>query len=151
MKKIEEVAINRSATCKKIDVASLKKSGVTVDILVFRKGDVVEVPEDLDVWVDSFVPKGSNERKEFYKITISFNDTPYDATMASFRRTRSITDEDLDKVLSNSILRTLHNFGDDEQRAAYLQGKRLIVSDIVTCNDKFREGHKINIPLFEIG
>lgn len=150
MKKIDSVAVNRSATAKKTDVASLKKSGVTVDVLVFRKGDKVVVPEELDVWIDSFTPKGSNEKKEFYKITVEFNGTPYDATMASFRRTKMLNDDDLDKVLANPVVRTLHNLGDDEQRAAYLQGKTLVVIDVITCEDRFREGHKINIPLFEI-
>lgn len=150
MKKITNVAINRSATAKKTDVTSLKKSGVTVDVLVFRKGDKIVIPEELDVWIDSFTPKGSNEKKEFYKITVEFNDHPYDATMASFRRTKMLNDDDLDKVLSNPILRTLHNLGDDEQRADYLKNKELIVEDVVTCEDRFREGHRINIPLFKI-
>lgn len=150
MKKIDAVAVNRSATAKKTDVASLKKSGVTVDVLVFRKRDKVVIPEDLDAWVDSFTPKGSNEKKEFYKITVEFNGQPYDATMASFRRTRMLNDDDLDKVLSNPVLRTLHNLSDDEQRAEYLKGKTLIVNDVITCEDRFRENHKINIPLFEI-
>lgn len=150
MKKIDNVAVNRSATAKKTDVASLKKSGVTVDILVFRKGDKIIIPEDLDAWVDSFTPKGSNEKKEFYKITVEFNGQPYDATMASFRRTKMLNDDDLDKVLSNPVLRTLHNLSDDEQRAEYLKDKTLIVSDVITCEDRFRENHKINIPLFEI-
>lgn len=150
MKKIDNVAVNRSATAKKTDVASLKKSGVTVDVLVFRKGDKIIIPEDLDAWVDSFTPKGSNEKKEFYKITVEFNGQPYDATMASFRRTKMLNDDDLDKVLSNPVLRTLHNLSDDEQRAEYLKDKTLIVSDVITCEDRFRENHKINIPLFEI-
>lgn len=150
MKKIDAVAINRSTTAKKTDVASLKKSGVTVDILVFRKGDKIVIPEDLDAWVDSFTPKGSNEKKEFYKITVEFNGQPYDATMASFRRTKMLNDDDLDKVLSNPVLRSLHNLSDDEQRAEYLKDKTLIVSDVITCEDRFRENHKINIPLFEI-
>ena len=150
MKKIDAVAVNRSATAKKTDVASLKKSGVTVDILVFRKGDKIVIPEDLDAWVDSFTPKGSNEKKEFYKITVEFNGQPYDATMASFRRTKMLNDDDLDKVLSNPVLRSLHNLSDDEQRAEYLKDKTLIVSDVITCEDRFRENHKINIPLFEI-
>lgn len=150
MKKIDAVAVNRSTTAKKTDVTSLKKSGVTVDVLVFRKGDKIIIPEDLDAWVDSFTPKGSNEKKEFYKITVEFNGQPYDATMASFRRTKMLNDDDLDKVLSNPILRTLHNLSDDEQRAEYLKGKTLIVNDVVTCEDRFRENHKINIPLFEL-
>lgn len=150
MKKIDKVAVNRSTTAKKTDVASLKKSGVTVDVLVFRKGDTIIIPEDLDAWVDSFTPKGSNEKKEFYKITVEFNGQPYDATMASFRRTKMLNDDDLDKVLSNPVLRTLHNLSDDEQRAEYLKDKTLVVSDVTTCEDRFRENHKINIPLFEI-
>lgn len=151
MKKIDNAAVNRSATAKKTDIASLKKSGVTVDILVFRKGDKIVVPEEeLAVWVDSFTPKGSNEKKEFYKITVEFNDQPYDATMASFRRTKMLNEDDLDKVLANPVLRTLHNLGDDEQRAEYLKGKILVVSEVSTYEDKFRENHKINIPWFEI-
>ena len=150
MKKIETAAVNRSATAKKTDVTSLKKSGVTVDVLVFRRKDTIIIPEELDVWVDAFTPKGSTEKKEFYKLTVEFNGTPYDATMASFRRTKMLNDDDLDKVLSNPVVRTLHNLGDDEQRAEYLRGKTLVVVDVITCEDRFREGHKINIPLFEI-
>ena len=150
MKKITEKAVNRSASAKKTDKEVLKKSGVTVDVLIFRKGDKIVVPEELDVWIDTFTPKGSNEPKEYYRITIEFNGSVYDATMASFRRTKMLKDEDLDKVLSNPVLRTLHNLGDDEQRADYLSGKTLVVIDVVTCEDRFRENHKINIPLFEI-
>ncbi len=150
MKKIELEAVNRSATAKKTDKESLKNSGITRDVLVFRKDDIISIPEEVDVWIDSFVPKGTTESKQFYLITVEFNNSPYDATMASFRRSKMVIDEDLDKILNNSVNRTLHNLGDDEQRANYLAGKTLKVISVITCTDRFRDNHKINIPLFEI-
>lgn len=150
MKKIVENAINRTATSKKVNVESLKNSGISRDILVLRKGDKISIPEDLEVRVDMFTPKGSDKASEFYTIAVEINGVGYDATMASFRRTRSATDEALDELLSNDIIRTLHNLGDDEQRAAYLRGKDLVVDEIKIVPDRFREGKTVRIPMWSM-
>ena len=151
MKKISEAAINRTTSSQIVDLSDLKKSGVSRDILVLRKGDIITIPEELEVRVDSFTPKGSDKPASFYTIVVDINGTVYDASMASFRRTRSALDEDLDDLLTNSIIRTLHQLGDDEQRASYLQGKKLVVDDIKVIKDRFREGHTVRIPIWSLG
>ena len=150
MQKISGKAINRSNTSREVDLAALKNSGKSRDLLTLHKGDKIIIPEELEVRVDSFVPKGSDEPSEFYTITVQVNDDIYDATMASFRRTKSVVDEDLDELLTNTIIRTLHNLGDDEQRAAYLKGKTLIVDEVKTCKDRFREGKTVRVPIWRI-
>lgn len=150
MKKISEKAINRTTSSQIVDVESLKKSGVSRDLLVLRKGDKITIPEELEVRMDTFTPKGTDKMSEFYTIVVDINGTTYDATMASFRRTRAATDEALDELLQNQIIRTLHQLGDDEQRADYLKGKTLIVDDVKIVPDRFREGHTVRIPIWSL-
>lgn len=150
MQKISAKAINRSNSSKITDLEALKKSGVSRDILVLRKGDRIVIPEELEVRIDTFVPKGSDKPSEFYTITVEINGTVYDASIASFRRSRVVTDEALDKILTNQIVRTLHQLGDDEQRAYYLKGKTLIVDDVIVAPDRFREGKTVRVPIWSI-
>lgn len=150
MQKISAKAINRSNSSKVTDLEALKKSGVSRDILVLRKGDRIVIPEELEVRIDTFIPKGSDKPSEFYTITVEINGTVYDASIASFRRSRAVTDEALDEILKNQIIRTLHQLGDDEQRAYYLKGKTLVVDDVVIAPDRFREGKTVRVPIWSI-
>ena len=150
MQKINQISINRTTTSQVVDVEMLKKSGLSRDILVLRKGDKIAIPEELEVRVDMFTPKGADKPSEFYTIVVDINGVTYDASMASFRRTRAATDEALDELLTNTIVRTLHQLGDDEQRAVYLKGKTLIVDDVKIVPDRFREGHTVRIPIWSL-
>lgn len=150
MKKIIEVANNRTATMQKGSIEMLRESGQSRDNLLLREKDIIEIPEDIDVWFDTFVPKGKTEAITYYLLTIEFNGKPWDATMKTFRRSRDVRDEDLSEILANDINRYLHSAGDDEQRAAYLKGKKLIVDKVLTLKSRFDDGKIIRVPLFSL-
>lgn len=149
MKKILANSINRSNTAVKVDLSALKDSGKSRDNLILVKNDIIEIPEDPEIMMDTFKPKGSNESIEYYLIKVEINGVAYDATMASFRRGKSATDADLDKIMSSEVNRTLLNLGDDEQRASYLLGKKLKVREILRVPNRFDETKKVIIPVFE--
>lgn len=150
MQKIETIAINRTNSSKVVATIDLKKSGISRDILTLRKNDKIVIPKELEVRMDTFTPKGSDKTAEFYTIVVDINSTTYDASMASFRRTRAVVDEELDDILTNQIVRTLHQLGDDEQRAEYLRGKTLIVDEVRICKDRFREGQTVRVPMWRL-
>lgn len=148
MKKITNEAVNRSAHSQRVDLSVLRNSGQTRDNVVFRKDDIIDVPEELDPRMDTFIPKGETSPKEYYMITVEKNGVVYDMTMASFRRGLLVTDEDklrLNSKVNDHIL----SLGDDEQRAIYLQGKKLRVVDNIKCTNRFTD-KPIYVPLFEI-
>lgn len=147
MKKIVNDAVNHSAHSQRVDLSALRESGQTRDNAIFRQEDVIEIPEELSPWMDSFIPKGETEAKKYYMITVEKNDVIYDMTMASFRRGLLVTDED--KLRLNSPVNDhLNSLGDDEQRAIYLQGKKLKVKDCVKCTNRWTD-KPIYVPLFE--
>lgn len=149
MKKIEGIAINRSNSSRIVDITTLKESGKSRDNLVLLKNDLITIPEDMEIRVDSFTPKGG-QSTDYYLITIKVNDTIYDATMASFRRSKNVTDEELEKALASEPNRMLFNLGDDEQRAKYLQGKTFKVIDIIRLKNRWDETRFVTIPIIEI-
>lgn len=150
MKKIDGIAINRSNSARKVSLSDLKDSGKSRDNLLLFKGDQIEIPEDLDVWIDSFTPKGGSDKVDYYLLTVKVNDQIFDATMASFRRMKSVADDDLDKALSTDVNRKLYHMSDDEQRASYLQGKTLLVKDSVKLKNRFDETRFVTVPILEI-
>lgn len=153
MKKTQGVAVNHRESSRKASKSDLKNSGVSRDSVSFHKGDVVEIPsgEDFQIWIDSFVPKGSDEVREYGLIEAYLNDKKFEVTLKSFRRTRdAVDDENLDKVLENDVVRTLHSLGDDEQRAEWLEGKVLEVMEVVPLVNRFDETKKVRIPMFRI-
>lgn len=147
MKKIETSAVNHSAHSSRVDLSALRNSGQTRDNVIFREGDIIEIPEELDPWVDEFIPKGQTEPVPYYLITTTKNAVVYDMTMASFRRGLLVTDEDKLK-LNSPVNDHLNSLGDDEQRAIYLQGKKLKVKDCVKCTNRWTD-KPIYVPLFE--
>lgn len=149
MKKIEEMAINHRNSTTKVDVTELQNTGVNRDTFRFVKGDIISFPEELSVWMDAFTPKGSTETREYYLVTVMVNDKPFDITMASMRRSRLIVDEDLPQVFNSEVCRSLHQSGDDEQRAVYLAGRKLKVTEIIQSVSRFDEKQKIYVPIFE--
>ncbi len=152
MKKTQGNAVNHRESSRKATKADLKNSGVSRDSVSFHKGDLVEIPsgEDFQIWIDSFVPKGSDEVREYGLIEAYVNDKKFEVTIKSFRRTKdAVDDENLDKVLENEVVRILHSHGDDEQRAMYLEGKTFRVIDVVPLVNRFDETKKVRIPIFE--
>ena len=149
MKKIEELAINHRNSAVSVDVSKLRETGVGRDAFRFVKDDVISFPEELTVWMDSFTPKGQTEAKEYYLVTTIVNKNPVDITMASMRRSRMVKDEDLTQILNNEVCRQLHQAGDDEQRALYLQGKTFKVSDVVKSTNRWDDKLSVFVPLFE--
>lgn len=149
MKKIAEMAINHRNTAVEVNVEKLREAGVNRDSFRFIPNDIVEFPTELLVWMDVFTPKGSTEEKEYYLITAMVNDKPIDITMASMRRSRLAVDDDLQKILDNEVCRSLHQAGDDEQRAVYLAGKRLKVKEVVKAKNRFDDSQNVYIPIFE--
>ena len=147
MKKITDSAVNHSAHSQRVDLSALRNSGQTRDNVIFRKDDIIEIPEDLSPWVDEFIPKGQNDPIAYYLITVCKNAVIYDMTMASFRRGLLVTDEDKLK-LNSSVNDHLNSLGDDEQRAIYLQGKILKVIDNIKCTNRWTD-KPIYVPLFE--
>ena len=147
MKKITDNAVNRTAHSQRVDLEALRKSGVSRDNIIFRKDDIIEIPEEINCWVDTFIPKGETKPIEYYLITGMKNGVIYDITMASFRRSLLITDED--KLVVNSKVNDhLSNLGDDEQRAVYLQGKTFKVKDTIKCTNRWTD-KPIYVPVFE--
>ena len=149
MKKIEGIAINRSNSSRIVDLSALKESGKSRDNLILLKNDLITIPEDMEIRVDSFTPKGG-QSTDYYLITIKVNDTIYDATMASFRRSKNVTDEELEKALASEPNRMLFNLGDDEQRAVYLRGKTFKVVNVVRLKSRWDDGRFVTIPILEI-
>lgn len=150
MKAIFDTAINRSRTAHEVNIEELRESGKSRDNLLLRKGDKIVIPEEIKVWFDTFVPKGKTEAVKYYMITIEYNGKAYDATMKTFRRSRDIKQENLEKILDYDVNRTLHSMGDDEQRAIYLRGKTLEVVDVIEVPHGFEEGKIVRMPLFKI-
>lgn len=151
MKKINGKAVNHRETARKATAADLKNSGVSRDSISFHKGDVVEIPsgDDFQIWIDSFVPKGTNEVREYGLIEAYLNDKKFEVTLKSFRRTKdAVDDENLDRVLENDVVRILHSLGDDEQRAEYLEGKTFEVVDVVSLVNRFDNTKTVRIPIF---
>ena len=149
MKKIDEMALNHRDSAKKVDVTELQNTGVNRDTFRFVKGDEISFPEELSVWMDTFTPSGSKEVKEYYLVTVMVNDKPFDITMASMRRSRQIVDEDLPKIFESEVCRSLHQAGDDEQRAVYLAGRKLKVIEIIASKSRFDETQKVYVPIFQ--
>ena len=149
MKKIEGIAINRSNSSRIVDLSALKESGKSRDNLILLKNDLITIPEDMEIRVDSFTPKGG-QSTDYYLITIKVNDTIYDATMTSFRRSKNVTDEELEKALASEPNRMLFNLGDDEQRAVYLRGKTFKVVNVVRLKSRWDDGRFVTIPILEI-
>lgn len=148
MKKITETAVNRSSNSQMVDISALRNSGVSKDNMIFRPGDIIEIPDELNVMVDKFIPKGETEAKEYYMITCAKNNVPYDVTMTSFRRIILVTDDD--KIRINSPVNDhIAQLGDDEQRARYLQGKTFRVLETIKCTNKWTD-KPIYVPTFEL-
>lgn len=149
MKKINGTAANHRESSRKVSLSELKKSGVVRDNLVFKKGDKLVFPEELDAWLETFVPKGSAEAKEYFLITIELNGRSYDASMTSFRRTRNVAEELVDTALTTEPNRILHSLGDDEQRANYLAGKTFEVEDVQWLENRYDSKRKVQVPFFK--
>lgn len=150
MKKKIETPSNVSSTMQLVELNALKGMGASRENVTVFKDDTILIPEQIMVWIEEFVPKGSSEKKTYGLIGVEINGRPVAMSMATFRKVGGVANDERDEILANKLNRELWECMDDEYRANFLAGKTLKVIDVKIAKNLNPDRGSVRVPLFEL-
>ena len=145
MKTLKDVkAINASSTMTPVSLDVLREKGQSNNGFRFATGDQVAIPEDLEIFAESFRTQ-SGENMFYYLVKADVNGQPFMVSVASFRRDRTGIEDFVEQYHKQSpVARILSGLANDEERMRYLAGKNLKVTGLMQAREyQFDNGNRI--------
>lgn len=144
MKNLKDIqAINASATMTQVSLEELRDKGQTNSGFRFVTGDVIEIPEEIEVYADHFTI--GTENLVYYLIKMNVNKETYMVSVASFRKDRTGIEDSVEAYHAKSMIaRRLAGMANDEERVRFLAGKVLKVKELMEAREyRFDGGQRV--------
>lgn len=133
-------AVNATATMTPVSIESLRETGVSNNAFRFVPSDVIEIPEELEVYSERF--KIGDDELTYYVVKMTVNDEPFMVSVATFRKDRVGVENYVEEYHQKSpISRMLASLANDEERMRYLCGRKLRVLGSFPAREYRFEAH----------
>lgn len=137
-------ASNATTTMTPVSIESLRVTGTSHSGFKFVPDDIIEIPEELEVFSDHF--KLGEEDVVYYLVKMAVNGQTFMVSVATFRKDRIGVDDFVEKYhLESPISRILASMSNDEERMRFLAGKKLRVRGSMQAREyKFVDRQRVS-------